>query len=454
MTTSLKEYPHTHNQPNVLGPRSQAEFERAKRITPGGSMRAAPYFAPHPPYAARGEGCWVIDVDDRRIFDCANNFFSLIHGHAFEPVRQALHAGIDAGTAFGLPTTPESDLAEEIRTRSPELGQFRFVSSGTEAVMFAVKAARAITGRSAIAKFEGAYHGAYDYVEVSLDSSPLNWGEPYPASVLYARGTPSSVAADTLVLPFNKPSECRRLLEENHHRLAAVLFDPLSSRIAMVPANAELLEVLQHCCSKYGILLVLDEVVSYRLDYGGAYTRFGIKPDLVALGKIMGGGMAVGAIAGPARLMSIFDHTKGKPPVSHGGTFSANPLGMVAGLAALKAYDQAAVKRLNAMGNKLREVLAEKLKSVEVPAQVTGFGSLFRLHLKKTLVIDYRTAFSNPQEKKTLSNIHFGLLERGYLLTPSCSGALSTPMTESNCSDLAEAVVETAMDAYKKAPWR
>ena len=319
--------------------------------------------------------------------------------------------------------------------------------------MFAIKAARAVTGRYAIAKFEGAYHGAYDYVEVSLDSSPQNWGEPFPASVLYARGTPPSVAVDTLVLPFNKPAECRRLLEENHHRLAAILFDPLSSRIAMVPANAELLEVLQYCCSKYGILLVLDEVVSYRLDYHGAYARFGIKPDLVALGKIIGGGMAVGAIAGPARLMSVFDHTKGKPPVSHGGTFSANPLGMVAGLAALKAYDQGAVKRLNAIGDKLRGFVAEKLNSVGVPAQVTGFGSLFRLHLKKTPVVDYRTAFPSPQEKKTLSSIHFEMLERGYLLTPNCAGALSTPMSESDTDDLAEAIVEATIDVHRKAPW-
>jgi glutamate-1-semialdehyde 2,1-aminomutase len=405
-------------------------------------MRAATYFAPHPPFAGYGEGCWVVDIDGRRIFDCANNFFSLVHGHAFEPVRCALHAAIDGGTAFGLPTTPESDLAEEIRRRSPELEQIRFVSSGTEAVMFAVKAARAITGRSAIAKFEGAYHGAYDYVEVSLDSAPQNWGGPYPSSVLYARGTPPSVATGTLVLPFNKPAECRKLIEENHHRLAAILLDPLSSRIAMVPASPELLEVLRDCCSKYGILLVLDEVVSYRLDYHGAYARFGIKPDLVALGKIIGGGMAVGAVAGPARHMAVFDHTKGKPAVSHGGTFSANPLGMAAGLAALKAFDPAAVMRLNTMGDALRARLNEKLGALASPAQVTGFGSLFRLHLKNTPVVDYRTAFCSANEKTAISKIHLTVLECGYLLAPSCSGALSTPMEETDLKDLSEALVD------------
>lgn len=442
MTVSLAENSCAHNRQEVLGPRSRAEFTRSKQITPGGSMRAAAHFAPHPPYAARGQGCWVEDVDGRRIFDCANNFFSLVHGHAFEPVRRALHTAIDAGTAFGLPTPVESDLAEEIRLRSPELEQTRFVSSGSEAVMFAIKAARGITGRWAIAKFEGAYHGAYDYVEVSLDSSPQNWGEPDPASILYARGMPPSVAADTLVLPFNKPAECRRLIEQHHQRLAAILLDPLSTRIAMVPVSSELVEVLNECCSKYGILLVLDEVISYRLDYRGAYAKFGIKPDLVALGKIIGGGLAVGAIAGPARHMAVFDHTKGKPPVSHSGTFSANPLAMTAGVAALKAYTPAAVERLNSMGDGLRARLNEKLTSLGLSAQVAGVGSFFRLHLKKTPVVDYRTAYAGAEEKKILSNIQHTLLECGYLLTPNCSGGMSTPMQQTELSDLTEALVD------------
>ena len=390
------------NQGEILGPRSKAEFERAKAITPGGSMRAAPYFVPHPPYAMSGAGCWITDVDGRKFFDCANNFFSLVHGHAFPPVTRALHDVIDAGTAFGLPMEPETTLAEEIRARSPELEQIRFVNSGTEAVMFAVKAARALTGRSAIAKFEGAYHGAYDYVEVSLDSTPQSWGEGDPHCVLYAKGTPAAVATDVVVLPYNKPAECRRLIEQHHTRLAAIIFDPLASRVAMAPAVPELRDVLQDCCRKYGILLVLDEVVSYRLDYRGAYRLFGFEPDLVALGKIIGGGLPVGAVAGPARHMAVFDHTKGKPAVSNGGTFSANPLSMTAGLAALKCFDHAAVVRLNCMGEALRADVSEQISRQGLPAQVTGMGSFFRLHLKTTPISDYRTCFASPSEKRAL----------------------------------------------------
>jgi glutamate-1-semialdehyde 2,1-aminomutase len=450
---SASPHPLGHNQAASIGTRSRAEFVRAMVITPGGSMRAAPYFSPQPPYALRGEGCWVTDLDGRRIFDCANNFFSLVHGHAFPPVTHALHQVLDGGTAFGLPTTLETQLAETIRARSPELEQFRFVGSGTEAVMFAIKAARAITGRHAIAKFEGAYHGAYDYVEVSLDSMPQNWGGEDPASVLYAKGTPPAIADDVLVLPYNRPAECRRLIAEHHTRLAAVLLDPIASRVGMVPAGSAFCDALQESCRSHGILLVLDEVVSYRLGYSGAYRELGLTPDLVALAKIIGGGLPVGAVAGSTRHMAVFDHTRGKPAVSHGGTFSANPLSMIAGHVALQAYDKAAVTRLNRLGDALRADLSEQLARNGLPAQVTGMGSLFRLHLMTTPIVDYRSSYPSQQQKQALARIHLGLLARSFLLTPNCSGALSTPMTDGDIRDLAAAIVEATTEAHQQAPW-
>jgi len=445
--------PTTHNQPGALGPRSRAEFERAKRITPGGSMRLASYFAPHPPFAARGSGPWITDVDGRHIFDCANNFFSLIHGHAFAPVINALHGILDQGTAYGVPTAHEIELANEIRERSPQLEQVRFVNSGTEAVMFAIKAARGITGRHAIAKFEGAYHGAYDPVEISLDPAPDTWGDHVPASIAYARGSPPSLLHDTLVLPFDNPTSCRQLLQENGARLAAVVLDPLASRVGMVPVGRQLLEVVTDCCRKLGILLVLDEVISYRLGYRGAYEIFELEPDLVALAKIIGGGLPIGAVAGPGRHMAIFDHTNGKPAVAHGGTFSANPLSMVAGLMTLKAYDASAVARLNAMGQRLRATLNEQFLRRGLPAQVTGMGSLFRLHLTRRAIAGYRSCFPSPSQKRALGAIHFSLLERAFLLTPNCSGALSTPMSEQEVEAAGATIVEAVSDVNAKDGW-
>ncbi len=442
-----------HNAGEILGPQSRAEFERSKRITPGGSMRAAPFFPPHPPYAASGSGCWITDVDGRRIFDCANNFFSLVHGHAFPPVVKALHEVLDSGTAFGLPTPSETALAEAITARSPKLEQVRFANSGTEAVMFAVKAARAITGRPMIAKFEGAYHGAYDYVEVSLDSSPENWGDDAPNSVLYAKGTPPSVAADVLVLPFADARKCAELIAAHHDRLAAIVVDPLASRVAMVPMCADVRDAIHEAAAAYGILLVLDEVVSYRLGCHGAHVEFGFEPDLVALGKIIGGGLPVGAIAGRTSHMAIFDHTKGKPAVSHGGTFSANPLTMAAGLAALEHYDAAAVARLDELGERLRGGLAEDIRRRDLSAQVTGTGSFFRLHLKSARIDDFRTALPDLAQKRALARIHMEMLQQGFLVAPNCSGALSTPMSETDIHDLAAALVDAIQHVWEHSPW-
>jgi glutamate-1-semialdehyde 2,1-aminomutase len=354
---------------------------------------------------------------------------------------------------FGLPTAAETALAEEIRGRAPRLEQIRFTASGTEAVMFAIKAARAITGRSAIAKFEGAYHGAYDHVEISLDPTPQNWGDDTPAGIAYAKGTPRAVVDDTVILPFSNPERCRQILAQNAGRLAAVILDPLAARVGMVPVAPALIDALQESCRRFGILLILDEVISFRLGYHGAHTAFGIEPDLVTLGKIIGGGLPVGAVAGPARHMDIFDHTKGKPAVSHGGTFSANPLTMTAGLACLSAFDAEAVARLNTLGDTLRADLAAQFSRLDLKVQVTGYGSLFRIHPLRAKITDYRSAFVSGAQKQALAIIHRGLFERGFLLTPNCSGALSTPMMDSDISNLSEAIVDAIQDAQTKTQW-
>lgn len=417
-------------------------------------MRAAPFFPPHPPYAARGERCWVVDVDGRHLLDCANNFFSLVHGHAFPPVIEALHRTLDRGTAFGLPTPFESDLAEVIAARSPRLEHVRFANSGTEAVMFCIKAARAITGRPMIAKFEGAYHGAYDPVEVSLDPTPENWGQDDPASVPYAKGTPASVTAEVVVLPFNDAARCAAILDKNAGRLAAVVMDPLASRVAMVPAAMAVRDAVQEACRRHGILLIVDEVVSYRLGYGGAHALYGLEPDLVALGKVIGGGLPVGAVAGPAAAMAVFDHTAGKPPVSHGGTFSANPLTMVAGRVALEHLTETALTRLNALGDRLRNTIARGIAASGLPAQVTGTGSFFRMHLKSGPITDFRTARPDAAQAGALRRVHMALLERGFLLAPNCSGALSTPMGDVEIDDLASAIGESLRSVWTDQQWQ
>ena len=424
--------------------RSEAAFLREQRVVPGGSMRQASWFPPYPPYAARGEGCWIVDLDGRRILDCANNFFSLVHGHAFPPIVAALTEAIARGTAFGVPTEAEIALAEAIAARNPLLEQTRFCNSGTEALLAAVKGARGATGRHRIAKFEGCYHGSYDHMEVSLDSAPGNWDDAAgnPASVAYDAGTPPAVLADTVVLPYADADRCAAILKAQGPSLAAIVIDPQASKAGMVPMSAEVLAAVQQACARDGILLIVDEVVNFRLSHAGMSPLFGLTPDFVTLGKIIGGGLPVGAVSGTDASMAVFDHAKGKPKVALGGTFSANPLTMAAGLASLAHFDQAAVARLNAMGDALRNQVNAAFAGAGVAARIAGAGSLFRLHLGARPVVDYRSARPLPAENRALAAIHAAMLGDGVLMTPNCSGALSTPMTEAETARIGTLLVQ------------
>lgn len=427
----------------ATGTLSKAAFLRERKVVPGGSMRAASWFQPHPPYAARGEGCWVIDVDGRRLLDCANNFFSLIHGHAFEPVLDAVRGAMVKGTAFGMPTESEIVLAETLAARNPRMEQTRFCNSGTEAVLAAVKGARGITGRERIAKFEGCYHGAYDWIEVSLDPTPANWNDQNgdPASVRCNAGTPDSVLRETLVLPYDDPQRCADILRREGRSLAAVIIDPHASRAGTVPISRETAAVVQEACRRDGIILIADEVISFRLSFEGASPLFGLEPDLITTAKIIGGGLPIGAVSGLADRMQVFDHSAGKPKVSMGGTFSANPLSMAAGLASLAHYSRPVVDRMNALGDTLRKELRQGFAKAGVSATVTGMGSLFRLHVGLGEVTGYRSAYADADTAKVVRRIHLAMLDENILLTPNCSGALSTPMTEAEVLSIANKLV-------------
>ena len=428
---------------SVIAKHSEAAYLRERKVVPGGSMRAASWFQPYPPYAARGEGCWVVDIDGRRMLDCANNFFSLIHGHAFGPVLDAVRDAMVKGTAFGMPTESEILLAEALAARSPRMEQTRFCNSGTEAVLAAIKGARGITGRERIAKFEGCYHGAYDWVEVSLDPAPSNWDDENgnPASVRCNAGTPDSVLRETVILPYDDPQRCADILRREGHSLAAVIVDPHASRAGAVAMSKETAAVVQEACRRDGIMLIADEVISFRLSYEGASRLFGLEPDLITTAKIIGGGLPIGAVSGPADRMSVFDHSAGKPKVSMGGTFSANPLSMAAGLVSLEHYSRPVVDRLNGLGERLRGELRKGFAKAGVAATVTGMGSLFRLHLGAGDVTGYRSAFADPETAKRIRRIQLAMLNENVLLTPNCSGSLSTPMTEAEALSIADKLV-------------
>jgi len=418
-------YPDNHQQSRDL-------YQRALKSLPGGNTRTTVFMKPFPIYAASGAGCRVRDIDGNEYIDCINNFTSLIHGHAHPALIEAATKQLALGSAFAMPTESEIDLAELLTSRLPSVEQVRFTNSGTEAVMMALKAARAYTGRPKIAKCEGAYHGSYDYAEVSLDPTPSAWGGNAPVSVAYAKGTPENVLADVITIPFNDVEAAVSLVREHGPELACVLVDPMPNRAGLVPADKAYLEALRQVTHEIGAMLIFDEVITFRLGYHGAQGLWGIDPDLTTLGKIIGGGFPVGAIAGGKQFMSVFDPSSGKPALPHGGTFSANPVTMRAGLAAMKLLDSVAFARLDKIGQAVRDGINAAFRKTGVPGRAVGLGSLLKIHFTDRDIRDYRSAYLNAAEAKRQTAFNAALLNRGIFAASYGLMALSLPMTDAD----------------------
>jgi len=429
---------------------SRRLFERAGKVMPGGNTRTTVFIDPFPIYAARGEGCRVWDVDGNAYYDCINNFTSMIHGYGQPDVVAAVAGQLPYGTAFGAPTLSEIELAELLVARLPSVERIRFTNSGTEGVMMAIKAARAYTGRPRIVKIEGAYHGSYDFAEVSLDSSPADWGD-MPASTAYARGTPRGVLEDVLVVPFNDIEALRAVFTAHGETIAGVLIDPMPNRAGLIPARRDYLDAAVEAAHAAGALVILDEVISFRLGYAGAQGLWGVEPDLTALGKIIGGGFPVGAVGGRAEIMAVFDPTQGKPALPHGGTFTANPVTMQAGLASMRALMAESFSHLDRIGTLVREGTNASLRAHRLAGQCVGLGSLFKVHFTAIPVTDYRSVYPGAAERRKLDAFHKGLLGRGVLSASYGLFALSTPMTDEDAGNILGAIDETLGEIANRA---
>ena len=433
MSTGRTPLPADEGANRFLSPGSATAslYEEARRYIPGGTSRIHYYFQPYPIYAQRGSGCYLTDVEGVERLDFLNNMTSLIHGHANPAINQALIEQIGRGTAFSEPSEPELELAKLLIGRVKSLERIRFSNSGTESVMMAIKLARAFTGRSRLAKFEGFYHGYYDYVQVSYSSAPANWGpDDAPASTPSSGGLADSVLDDVLVLPYNDRAAVERLLEQHGSHLAALIVDPLSNR-AGFPLPAEgFLSFLREITRHYGIVLIYDEVICFRVGYGGAQGKYGGQPDLTVFGKIIGGGLPVGAIGGRADIMSLLDPTGGAPKVASGGTFSANPLTMAAGLAAMHQMTPDVYARLDRLGDRLRSGANALFAAASIPGQLTGDGSLFRVILTEEPITDYRSSVRRTASPELLAKLQVSLLDAGIIISKEGLGCLSTPMGE------------------------
>ena len=422
------------------GSKSKQLYDRALSVMPGGNSRHTIVMDPYPVYAQSGQGCWVIDVEGQERIDFINNYTALIRGHSDPDVTAVVSEVIHNGTAFSLPTEYDIRLAELLVDRIPSAEQVRFCNSGSEAVLLAIRAARAYTGRSRIAKFEGCYHGIYDYAQASDSSRPGNWGMvDSPETTLETSMVPN-LGKDVVTLPWNRPEICRQLIEECADELAAVLIDPLPSALGLLSPVEGFLETLRELTETLGVMLIFDEVMSFRIDYRGAGHANGVTPDLMSMGKIIGGGFPVGAVAGNAAIMSVFDHRPGEK-IHHGGTYNGNPVTMAAGYETMRLMTENEYGRLAELGEVLRGNLSEMLKQRSIPHQVTGRGSMFCLLLSDRCPVDFRELIECRNSGPDLSGLDREMLSRGVLLgSRGLFGVLSTPMTEAELDQFVDAL--------------
>jgi glutamate-1-semialdehyde 2,1-aminomutase len=392
--------------------RSRKLFERARQVLPGGvdsPVRAFQAVGGAPLFVRRAAGSRIQDVDGNAFIDYVMSWGPLIHGHAPKGLVKAIAGVARLGTSFGAPSPLEHELAEQVRALVPSMKRVRFVSSGTEATMSAVRVARAATGRDLIVKFEGCYHGHADAFLVKAGSGAMTLGVPT------SPGIPTAVAADTILATYNDLRSVEDACDAHSDRIAAVIVEPIAGNMGVVPPVRGFLNDLSELCRRRGILLVFDEVISgFRASAGGAQQVFGITPDLTCLGKIIGGGLPVGAYGGRADLM---DMVSPAGPVYQAGTLSGNPLAMTAGLWSLKRLTPKLYKELARRGSLLAAGLADAARGANVPLHVNAFGSLVTPFFTASPVRDYQSALA--ANTAAYAAFFRGMLTRGVYGPPS-----------------------------------
>lgn len=420
--------------PAGLEPTEQSArlFTRAREVMPSGYTRDLVAALPHPQYADSANGCWITDVDGNRRIDWVNNFASMIHGHGHPAIVEVI--ATQAGRLMNavLPSEWEIRLAELLVERIPGVEAVRFTNSGTEANSLVTKAARAFSGKPKMAKMEGGYHGQFDLLESSFQPAAPAWGPAErPTAVANNPGTPQSLLDELVVLPVNDIENSRAILRAEASSLAAVILDPWRLQGGMVQPRRDYIAMLREECYRLGILLIFDEVVSLRMGYHGEQGRLGITPDLTTMGKIIGGGLPIGAVGGRRDVMAVFEMERGAQKVKHSGTFTANPLSMATGYTSMALLTPAVFDRLAQQGERLREGLRRIHRDCGLPGAITGEASFTTMVLTDGPSNNYRelaAAMTDGMAARLQTSQAFLRNEGVFTLRGAFIG--STPMTD------------------------
>ncbi len=418
--------------------KSKALFKRALKLMPGGvnsPVRAFKAVGGDPLFISRAKGSRIYDVDGNEYIDYVLSWGPMIVGHAHPNVVGALRKAIEKGTSFGAPTPLEVELAEMVLKAYPSMGKVRMVNSGTEATMSAIRAARGFTGRDKIIKFEGCYHGHADGLLVKAGSGATTFGVPD------SPGVPKSCAKNTMTLPFNNQAALKAMIEKDWRDIACVIVEPVVGNIGCVLPKPGFLKALRTLTKKHGIVLIFDEVMTgFRVSYGGAQARFGIKPDMTCLGKVIGGGLPVGAFGGKREIM---EKIAPEGPVYQAGTLSGNPLAMTAGIETLKILSKKGVyDDLEERAQELEDALRDAAQRSRTEVKFYRAGTMFCTYFTGREVVDYESAKSSDTAK--FGRFFKGMLERGVNLAPSQfeAGFISMKHTHADIAKTAKAAFE------------
>ena len=412
---------------------SEELFAKAKNFIPGGvnsPVRAFRSVGGNPIFIKRAKGAYIFDEDDNQYIELINSWGPMILGHAFEPVEKAVSEAIKGSFSFGAPTRREVEMAELIISMVPSIEKVRMVNSGTEATMAAVRVARGYTGKDKIIKFEGCYHGHGDSFLIAAGSGAITMGIPD------SPGVTKGVANDTLTAPYNNLEAVQMLCDANKGQIAALILEPVVGNMGCVLPKEGYLQGLRDICTKEGIVLIFDEVMTgFRLAKGGAQERFGVTPDMTTLGKIIGGGMPVGAYGGKAEIMNCVSP---QGPVYQAGTLSGNPIAMAAGLTILHHLNEhpEVYTQLEATGNQIVGGIRLILDKLNLNYQINHIGSMYSLFFTDTPVVDFETAKTSDTAK--FGKYFHGMLDKGIYLAPSQYEALflSTALSQENIAEV------------------
>lgn len=419
---------------SLVDQKSHQAFLRAQKVIPGGvnsPVRAFKSVGRNPVFIDRGEGAYIWDIDGNRYLDFVGSWGPLIVGHAHPNVVEAIKRVAERGTSYGAPTEVESELSEEVLRAFPSMEMVRMVNSGTEATMSALRLARGVTGRTKIVKFEGCYHGHSDQLLIKAGSGALTLGVPT------SPGVPAQIAATTISARYNDLEGLKEIFRSEGEEIAAVILEPVTGNMGVVLPEEGFLQGVRQLTKEYGALLIFDEVMTgFRVSYGGAQAYFGIDPDLTCLGKVIGGGLPVGAYGGKRRYM---EQISPSGPIYQAGTLSGNPLAMNAGLATLKLLQQPGTyEALTNKTTRLAEGLKQLAQEAGLPVWVNSIGAMFSPFFTDVPVKDYASACISDVER--FAKYFRGMLEHGIYLAPSQFEAvfLSTAHSEADIDQTLE----------------